>query len=54
MEKLSAPIFNSRVKSGTVTKAEKWLGYLLGPAGVLLLNAVLATYLNEGHGLSEL
>ena len=26
--------------------AEKWLGYLLGPAGALLLNAVLATYLN--------
>ena len=46
MEKLSAPIFNSRIKSDTVTKAEKWLGYLLGPAGALLLNAVLATYLN--------
>ena len=46
MEKLSAPIFNSRVKSDTVTKSEKWLGYLLGPAGALLLNAVLATYLN--------
>lgn len=46
MEKLSAPIFYSRVKSDTVTKSEKWLGYLLGPAGALLLNAVLATYLN--------
>lgn len=46
MEKLSSPIFNSRVKSETVTKPEKWLGYLLGPAGALLLNAVLATYLN--------
>ena len=46
MEKLSAPIFNSRVKSDVVTKSEKWLGYLLGPAGALLLNAVLATYLN--------
>lgn len=29
-----------------VPLAEKWLGYLLGPAGALLLNAVLATYLN--------
>lgn len=29
-----------------VKPAEKWLGYLLGPAGALLLNAVLATYLN--------
>lgn len=36
----------SRVKSSDVTKSEKWLGYLLGPAGALLLNAVLATYLN--------
>jgi len=46
MERLSSPIFSSRVKSDTVTKSEKWLGYLLGPAGALLLNAVLATYLN--------
>ena len=46
MEKLSSPIFNSRIRSDTVTKSEKWLGYLLGPAGALLLNAVLATYLN--------
>lgn len=39
-------IFNSRVKSEEVTKKERWLGYLLGPAGALFLNAVLATYLN--------
>lgn len=43
---LSGRIFNSRVKSKNVTGAEKWLGYLIGPAGALLLNAVLATYLN--------
>ena len=36
----------SLVRSEAVTKKEKWLGYLLGPAGALLLNAVLATYLN--------
>ena len=36
----------SRIKSADVTRSEKWLGYLLGPAGVLLLNAVLASYLN--------
>lgn len=36
----------SLVKSPEVTKSEKWLGYLVGPAGALLLNAVLATYLN--------
>ncbi|MBR6704376.1 MAG: MFS transporter [Lachnospiraceae bacterium] len=36
----------SLINSPEVTKKEKWLGYLLGPAGALLLNAVLATYLN--------
>ncbi len=36
----------SAVRSPEVTKKEKWFGYLLGPAGALLLNAVLATYLN--------
>lgn len=43
---LSGRIFNSRVHSKNVTGPEKWLGYLLGPCGALLLNAVLATYLN--------
>lgn len=44
--KLNSPLLNSRVKSNDVKKSEKWLGYLLGPSGALLLNAVLATYLN--------
>lgn len=39
-------LLNSKVKSKNVTGKEKWLGYLLGPIGALLLNAVLATYLN--------
>ena len=43
---LSGRIFNSRIRSKNVTGAEKWLGYLIGPCGALLLNAVLATYLN--------
>lgn len=43
---LDKNVFNSRIKSESVTNKEKWLGYLLGPAGALLLNAVLATYLN--------
>ena len=43
---LDKKIFDSRVKSEKVTAGEKWLGYLVGPAGALLLNAVLATYLN--------
>lgn len=43
---LSAKLFDSRIYSQNVTGKEKWLGYLLGPCGALLLNAVLATYLN--------
>ena len=43
---LDCKALQSRVRSEEVKPAEKWLGYLLGPAGALLLNAVLATYLN--------
>lgn len=43
---LDRKLFQSRVHTAEVGCKEKWLGYLLGPAGALLLNAVLATYLN--------
>lgn len=43
---MDGKIFDSRIHSRSVTGKEKWLGYLLGPCGALLLNAVLATYLN--------
>lgn len=39
-------MFATRIKSDDVRAGEKWLGYLLGPAGALLLNAILASYLN--------
>lgn len=39
-------MFVSRIKTEDVGRGEKWIGYLLGPSGALLLNAVLATYLN--------
>ncbi len=42
----SSMLPQTRITKGEVTPKEKWLGYLLGPAGALLLNAVLATYLN--------
>ncbi len=41
-----SPLIKSKVRSQDVCASEKWLGYLIGPAGALLLNAVLATYLN--------
>ena len=37
---------SSAIRNPEVKAKEKWLGYLLGPAGALLLNAVLNTYLN--------
>lgn len=39
-------MFNSRILGENTTRKEKWLGYLAGPAGALLLNAILASYLN--------
>lgn len=36
----------TRIRTDHTTGKEKWLGYLLGPSGALLFNAVLATYLN--------
>ena len=39
-------LFQSQIRSQNVSGKERWLGYLIGPAGALLLNAVLATYLN--------
>ncbi len=46
MKFIDRPIFKSRISKDDVSAKERWLGYLLGPAGALLLNAVLATYLN--------
>ena len=43
---IERPCLESRVRTQDVSGRERWLGYLIGPAGALLLNAVLATYLN--------
>lgn len=39
-------MINSLALKDRVTAKEKIFGYLLGPAGCLVVNAVLATYLN--------
>ena len=36
----------SKITGDAVSPKEKWLGYLVGPAGALLLNAVLGSNLN--------
>lgn len=41
-----SPKLDSRIKSRNVTGAEKWLGYLIGPAGVIIFNQILNSYLN--------
>jgi hypothetical protein len=46
-------LLKSRVTGDSVTGKEKWLGYLLGPCGALLLNAVLATYLNDRSTITQ-
>ena len=46
MGKLFDKLPAGKIRTDDVTPREKWLGYLVGPAGALLLNAVLATYLN--------
>ena len=43
---LTARIPSGRINGDRVTNSEKWIGYLIGPAGALLFNAVLSTYLN--------
>ena len=42
MALIDKPLFNSRITSENITNKEKWLGYLIGPAGALLVNAMLA------------
>ena len=44
---LSSRIFDSRIKSANVTQKERWLGYLLGPAGAMLLIGIINTYSNK-------
>lgn len=42
----SSKLLATKITDDKVTGKEKWLGYLVGPAGALLLNAVLGSYLN--------
>ncbi|MCM1193121.1 MAG: MFS transporter [Lachnospiraceae bacterium] len=51
MKTIRMPLFNSkglnsRVNSANVQNSERWIGFFLGPGGVILLNAIMASYLN--------
>ncbi len=43
---MNSPKMDSKIKSANVQNNERWIGYFLGPAGVILLNAIMASYLN--------
>lgn len=38
--------WDTKVKSANVKNSERWIGYFFGPAGVIILNAIMAQYLN--------
>lgn len=43
---LDAKIFDSKIKSDKITGKERWLGYMLGPFSVMMMNSILNSYLN--------
>ena len=43
----SSNAWDSKTDPQKITAREKWLGYMLGPAGILTLNAILTGYLNR-------
>lgn len=42
----SSKMLNSRIRSANVQNSERWIVFFLGPAGVIVLNAIMASYLN--------
>lgn len=46
MKLLASKVFNSRIRSESITGKEKWLGYFWGPIGVTLMSGILSSYLN--------
>lgn len=41
------PFWNTRIKSANATKKEMWLGYVLGPWGILMTNSIVNSYFNQ-------
>ena len=37
----ASPRLDSHIRSANVTNKERWIGFFFGPAGVILLNAIL-------------
>ena len=45
--RFESKIWNSRVKSANVTKAERILGYAIGPFGIMMLQSIVNSYFNQ-------
>lgn len=44
---IDAKFFDSKARGSSISNKEKWIGYLLGPSGALLVNAILGgSFLN--------
>lgn len=43
----SSPKWNSRITSANTTKKEMWLGYVLGPYGMLVGQSIVNSYFNQ-------
>lgn len=43
----TSPKWNSRITSANTTKAEMWLGYVLGPYGMLVGQSIVNSYFNQ-------
>ena len=41
------PFWNSRITSANVTAKERWLGYVVGPFGVMMLQSIVNSYFNQ-------
>ena len=42
-----APFWNSKITSANVHGKERWLGYVVGPFGVMLLQSIVNSYFNK-------
>lgn len=43
----TSSFWDSKIKSANVTGKEKWLGYVVGPFGVMLLQSIVNSYFNQ-------
>ena len=39
--------WDSKIKSANTTKAEMWLGYVIGPYGMLVMQSIVNSYYNQ-------